>query len=690
MLDRLYARARVLVAASVGEGFGLPLVEAARNAVPIVARDLPVFREVAGDYAYYFSGMSADDLARALKAWLDLHREGRHPRSEGLPLLTWAESTDELLDIVLGGRWNATWLGADAGTASGAHADVDSSSQAAVRTWDTVRAPCLTESVAPTMTLEMNGAMSAPDNSSGLNTDSSKRRVRDEIPHRCGDAEAPAGTPVDSFVLPRRDLLRGDAFAPVPDLALQPRFERKASGYTIEDFARLQGGAFIRAAYQGLLHREPDPPGLDHFLQRLQRGDSKILILGLIRYSPEGRRLAMRVQGLWWRFLLERACEVPIAGRLIGVVVILARLPTIQKQATQNEGRLAAQLAAVYEHAAATNRATRGMASAALQEQREAIDRFNRALEQQALAVARVASWKTSADERLAAAAAAAARMASWKTSADERLAAGAAAHASVARAAKVLETGVADVAARLKRMEDQADDQKRAGEAFAHAFDDLYAAFEEKFRGERDDIKGRVAVYVPRIVDAELGTSDTPVLDLGCGRGEWLEVLKDRGLWARGVDTNRTMLAQCRAMGLDVTEADALAFLTETPAGSLGAVTGFHIVEHLPLPYLVSMLKETARTLRPGGIAIFETPNPENVLVGSHTFYLDPTHLNPIPPATLKFFIEAAGLHDVELVFLHPSPADERLRTADQAVEAFVNSRFFGPRDYAVIARKA
>ena len=238
--------------------------------------------------------------------------------------------------------------------------------------------------------------------------------------------------------------------------------------------------------------------------------------------------------------------------------------------------------------------------------------------------------------------------------------------------------------------MEDQADDQKRAAEAFARAFDEFYAAFEEKFRGERDDVKGRVAVYVPRLVDAGLGTSEAPVLDLGCGRGEWLELLKDRGLQARGVDINRTMLASCRAMNLDVAEADALASLTETPAASLGAVTGFHIVEHLPLPYLVSMLKETARTLRPGGIAIFETPNPENVLVGSHTFYLDPTHLKPIPPATLKFFMEAAGLRDVELVFLHPSPAHEQLTTGDPAVDAFVNSRFFGPRDYAVIAHKA
>ena len=529
--------------------------------------------------------------------------------------------------------------------------------------------------------------MKAPDLPK-LNVDDLLRRIRDELAHRHGDAVAPSAG-VTAFS-PSRDPPGDDAYSLLPDLELEPRFEINSSGYAIEDFTQLPHAAFIRAAYRGLLCREPDPPGLNHFLQKLERGDSKRLILGLIRYSPEGRRHAISVRGLRWHFALERGCELPIAGRFVRFLVDLVRLPALMREARQNESRIAGQLAAVNEHAAAANRATYGMAAAFSQEQREAIDRFDRALEKQALEAARMASWTTSAEQRLVAGAAAAARMASWATSAEQRLVAGAAAHESVARAAQELETGLGGLAARLKGMEDQADDQKRAGEAFALAFDEFYAAFEEKFRGERDDIKDRVAVYVPRLVDAGLGTSEAPVLDLGCGRGEWLELLKDRGLRARGVDTNRTMLAHCRAMSLDVTEADALAALTETPAASLGAVTGFHIVEHLALPYLVSMLKETARTLRPGGIAIFETPNPENVLVGSHTFYLDPTHLNPIPSATLKFFMEAAGLRDVELMFLHPSPANEHLTTGDPVVDAFVNTRFFGPRDYAVIAHKA
>ena len=511
--------------------------------------------------------------------------------------------------------------------------------------------------------------MKAPDRPK-LNVDDLLRRVRDELAHRRGQAGAPSAA-VTAFAS-SRDSGGDDAYSLLPDLELEPRFETNSNGYAIEDFTRLQHAAFIRAAYRGLLRREADPPGLHHFLQKLEYGDSKRLILGLIRYSPEGRRHAIPVRGLRWRFVLERGCEVPIAGRFVRFLVDLARFPALMREARQNESRVAGQLAAVNEHAAAANRQTYGMAAAAkqaLNRMQDQADDQKRASEAFAQALKRM-EGQTVDQKRASEAFAQALKRMEGQADDQKR------ASEAFARA--------------LKHMEDQKDDQKRASEAFAHEFGEFYAAFEDKFRGERDDVKGRLAVYVPRLVDAELGASGAPVLDLGCGRGEWLELLRDRGLQARGVDTNRAMLARCRARSLDVTEADALASLSETPAASLGVVTGFHIVEHLPLPYLVSLLKETARTLRSGGIAIFETPNPENVLVGSHTFYLDPTHLNPIPPATLKFFIEAAGLRDVEVMFLHPAPAHEWLATGEPAVDAFVNSRFFGPQDYAVIAHKA
>ena len=202
--------------------------------------------------------------------------------------------------------------------------------------------------------------MNAPDRPK-LNVDDLLRRVRDEVAHRRGEAGAPSAG-VTAFS-PSRDPGGDDAYSLLPDLELEPRFETNSSGYAIEDFTRLQHAAFIRAAYRGLLRREPDPPGLHHFLQKLERGDSKRLILGLIRYSPEGRRHAIPVRGLRWRFAIERGCEVPIAGRFVRFLVDLARLPALMREARQNESRVAGQLAAVNEHAAAANRATYGMAA---------------------------------------------------------------------------------------------------------------------------------------------------------------------------------------------------------------------------------------------------------------------------------------------------------------------------------------
>src|SRR3954467_5345961 len=127
--------------------------------------------------------------------------------------------------------------------------------------------------------------MDAPDRPN-LNVDDLMRRVRADVAHRRGEAEtSSAGV---TALSPSRAPGEDDAYSRLPDLELEPGFETKSSGYTIEDFTRLQHVAFVRAAYRGLLQREPDPQDLDNCLQTLERGDSKILILGRIRYSPEG------------------------------------------------------------------------------------------------------------------------------------------------------------------------------------------------------------------------------------------------------------------------------------------------------------------------------------------------------------------------------------------------------------------
>jgi O-antigen chain-terminating methyltransferase len=176
-------------------------------------------------------------------------------------------------------------------------------------------------------------------------------------------------------------------------------------------------------------------------------------------------------------------------------------------------------------------------------------------------------------------------------------------------------------------------------------------------------------------------------VLDVGCGRGEWLELLKDNDLAAKGVDLNATMQAQCVERGLDVAHADVLDYLRTLPDGQLGALTGFHIIEHLPLETLLDLVSQTYRVLRPGGVVIFESPNCKNLVVGACTFYLDPTHRNPVVPETAEFILESHGFVKSEINYLWPikgSPFKSK-----SAESKLLNAYFFGPQDFSVVGFK-
>jgi SAM-dependent methyltransferase len=221
------------------------------------------------------------------------------------------------------------------------------------------------------------------------------------------------------------------------------------------------------------------------------------------------------------------------------------------------------------------------------------------------------------------------------------------------------------------------------------HTLDGLYLALEDRFRGSRAEIGERLRFYLPMLETRHIGTERMPILDLGCGRGEWLEILADANLDAYGIDTNRIFVAQCRDRGLRVTEEDALQHLRSLPDRRLGAVTGFHIIEHLPFDVLIKLIDETVRVLKPGGLAIFETPNPQNVLVGTNNFYIDPTHRNPIPSLTAQFLMEARGLCDVEILQLHPYAESYKVADGGTELARRFNEYFYGPQDYAVVGRR-
>lgn len=220
------------------------------------------------------------------------------------------------------------------------------------------------------------------------------------------------------------------------------------------------------------------------------------------------------------------------------------------------------------------------------------------------------------------------------------------------------------------------------------HLLDAMYVAFENRFRGTREEIKERLKVYLPYVERAPMGEGGSPVLDLGCGRGEWLELLRENGYPGKGVDFNRGMVRQCQQFGLDVTESDMMEYLRNQPSDSFAALTGFHIVEHLSFKTLLSLFDEALRVLKSGGMAIFETPNPENLIVGACNFYSDPTHRNPVPPPLLNFLVTSRGFEKTEIIRLHPYEFVQGQQNLSTSVEAII-SLFNKEQDYSVIGYK-
>lgn len=181
-----------------------------------------------------------------------------------------------------------------------------------------------------------------------------------------------------------------------------------------------------------------------------------------------------------------------------------------------------------------------------------------------------------------------------------------------------------------------------------------FYKAFEDRFRGSRELISDRLKVYLPLIDPLKTLYPDCLAVDLGCGRGEWLELLQNTGFKSHGIDTDEGMLANAAAFGLSTELRDALDYLQSLSDDSVCIVSGFHIAEHLPFEVLQDLVKESLRVLKPAGILILETPNPENISVGSNSFYLDPTHVRPLPPMLLSFLPEYYGFSRVNIFRLN------------------------------------
>lgn len=228
------------------------------------------------------------------------------------------------------------------------------------------------------------------------------------------------------------------------------------------------------------------------------------------------------------------------------------------------------------------------------------------------------------------------------------------------------------------------------------------YLSLEEKYRGSEEDIAGRVAAYLPHLQAAREGGRE--ILDLGCGRGEALEVFAGHGLAVRGVDSSSEMVARCREKGLRADEGDLFGYLAKVEEASLGGVVSFHVIEHLPPETLPKLCRLAWRALAPGGVLILETPSPLSMVMTARNFWIDPTHLRPVHPAHLEVTYREAGFEPVHRLDLHPFAEADRLPEIDleslpedqrglahevNRLRDLLDDLLFGHRDFAMIGIK-
>lgn len=596
------------------------------------------------------------------------------------------------------------------------------------------------------------------------------------------------------------------------------------SSYALGDLLRFDDIDFIEVAYQALLRRDADPAGRENYLTALRRGlTSKVEILGLIRFSEEGRKCGVHVDGLLLPYKLHQWRHRRVIGPVLGFAMGLARLPRLAMRLQSMEARAAQesqQLGAAMNHFAAEvkgrlDSVDNAVPMAAERAIFEGFAAFEQALDaglagstsaEDGIAIAapyqradrREGRYRPGVDpiafrqamlgtrgagamppspvgfDALAASRAIEscarflnARMVSIDAEAGDRLvqmraileahvrkadsiAARAENHieaikevlSAKADDVKLTAMGAAleelklsinkrrEIAARnrqfleqnllasrrellhlqqrMERLTDRSIVRARPeaaaadtpSEMDAHALDAFYVALEDQFRGSSELITKRCEVYVPVVEAAVKRTRGGALLDIGCGRGEWLRLLQEHGFEAHGIDLNEVMVLECQAAGLDVQQAEAIAHLRGLTDASIAAVTGMHIIEHIPFSSVVALFDEVRRVLKPGGVAIFETPNPENLDVGACSFYMDPTHLHPLPPPLVEYTARAQGFDEVEirrLTAYRPLPVPPEIKAPEDPESEALQWLLDRSRehlsvapDYAVVAWKS
>lgn len=441
----------------------------------------------------------------------------------------------------------------------------------------------------------------------------------------------------------------------LPAIRLQPEFQPKPDDhYHVNDLLQFHDREFISNAYKAILKREPDETGLRSFLTRLRNGSrNKIDILSSLHSSAEGKRANVSIEGLALPAFIRKIYRVPIIGYLAETAVAVGRLPKMVRSQRQFEAHFVAQQDRLAAHITHTNHLLLNKI------ERVAADSQS---ETGSLRTGLIALQQSSRASLL-----------------------------NLANLQKQLAILQHQQVSALFRGQAPLRDVQAAGrtEANNHSADaselqQVEAALSEYLRGDREAVKKDLELYLSLLQEAGIARE---ILDLGSGPGTWLEVLKDSGFQAHGIESNPRLVEIGIQRGVEITQGDVLEHLKEQADASLQAVTAFHLIEHFEFQEQFQLLVEIRRVLKPGGLVILETPNPKNLVVGACNFYADPTHRQPLFPESLQFLLDRLGFVRTRIDYLHSAEDSPFNNSAPGSKE--LDSWLFGPRDFAAIGWK-
>jgi len=216
-----------------------------------------------------------------------------------------------------------------------------------------------------------------------------------------------------------------------------------------------------------------------------------------------------------------------------------------------------------------------------------------------------------------------------------------------------------------------------------------FYAELQRRLQSSAPSDETKLGMYLSVIASLDPAAPAGKWLDLGCGEGKWLRLVRDRGFDAVGVDTGRDVIDRCRESGFEIAECDVLEFLRSAGDQSFAVVSAFHLLEHCPFDYCLNLVYQVARVLKPDGVLLVETPHPGNLLVAAEQFWIDPSRQRPIPSPLMAFLFDYCGLDLMNRFEVNPRPEEDHLPFPEVELCNRLNLLLYGPQDYALLGRR-